>query len=153
APAPAPSNRAAVPPRSPADPAPVQAGQMMGMSVPAGQSLYSRLGGVDAIRAVVHDFVSRVAVDDRINAFFRGVDIPNLERLLTEQICQASGGPCRYSGRTMRAAHEGMNVRDEHFSALVEDLVAALDRYNVPAREKGELLSALAPLKPDIVGH
>ena len=119
----------------------------------SGTSLYTRLGGIDAIRAVVHDFVGRVAADERINAFFRGVDLPNLERLLSEQICVASGGPCQYTGRTMRAAHEGMNLTNAHFSALVEDLVSALDHFNVPSREKGDLLAALSAMKPDIVGH
>ncbi len=121
--------------------------------IPIGPSLYTRLGGVDAIRAVVDDFVDRVAADARINAFFRGVDIPNLKRLLTEQICQASGGPCSYSGRSMRVAHTGMGLTDAHFNALVQDLVAALDRFNVPAREKNELLGALGGMKGEIVGR
>jgi hemoglobin len=122
-------------------------------AVPIGPSLYTRLGGGDAIRAVVDDFTGRVAADDRINAFFRGVDIPNFKRLLTEQICSATGGPCVYSGRSMRVTHTGLNLTDDHFNALVQDLVAALDRFNVPAREKGELLGALGGMKADIVGH
>ena len=140
--APAPNG---VAPMSPAD-APVTSG-------PVGPNLYTRLGGVDAIRAVVNDFVGRVAVDDRINAFFRGVDVAHLDSMLTDQICSATGGPCRYTGKSMRDVHTGMNLTDAHFNALVSDLVAALDRFNVPAREKGELLTALGSLKPDIVGH
>lgn len=138
----------AVAPQSPADPPVRSAGAPM-----AGASLYTRLGGVDAIRAVVDDFVGRVAADDRINAFFRGVDIPNLKLQLTNQICQATGGPCRYTGKTMREVHTGMNLTDAHFNALVEDLDAALDRYNVGSREKGELLGALSGMKGDIVGR
>jgi hemoglobin len=135
----------AVAPMSPAD--------RRAAAVPIGPSLYTRLGGMEAIRAVVDDFIGRVAADDRINAFFRGVDIPNLKRLLAEQICSATGGPCVYSGRSMRVTHTGLNLTDDHFNALVQDLVAALERFNVPAREKGELLGALAPMKGDIVGH
>jgi hemoglobin len=134
-----------VPPSSPAD--------RQVVAVPAGPSLYTRLGGVDAIRAVVDDFTARVAADERINAFFRGVDIPNFKRLLTEQICSATGGPCRYTGRSMRETHTGMNLTDDHFAALVEDLVSALDHFQVPAREKSELLGALGGMKADIVGH
>ena len=160
APAPAPARGMpgpnAVPPQSPADP-PVRgmpgAPAAMPATRPAGASLYTRLGGVDAIRAVVDDFVGRVAADDRINGFFRGVDITNLKRLLTEQICQATGGPCTYTGRSMRETHTGMNLTDAHFTALVEDLTAALDRFNVPAAEKNELLTALAGMKGDIVGR
>ena len=152
APAPASSvpGPGATQPMSPADPRPVMTSTAPAAGMP---SLFTRLGGLDAIRAVVHDFVGRVGADSRINGFFRGVDLANLERLLTEQICQASGGPCRYTGRTMRATHEGMNLTDEHFNALVGDLVAALDQFNVPAREKNELLTALGSMKGDIVGH
>lgn len=119
----------------------------------SGPSLYERLGGQGAIAAVVDTFVANVAADTRINAFFRGVDIPNLKRLLVEQICQATGGPCTYTGRSMVAAHTGMNLTNAHFDALVEDLVRALDRFNVPAREKGELLGALGGMRRDIVGR
>lgn len=122
-------------------------------AVPAGPSLYERLGGVDAIRAVVDNFVGRVGADARINAFFRGVDLDNLKRLLTEQICQATGGPCRYTGRSMRETHTGMSLTDAHFNALVEDLVGALNQFNVPEREKSELLAALGGMKGDIVGR
>ncbi|MDP3773019.1 MAG: group 1 truncated hemoglobin [Gemmatimonadales bacterium] len=122
-------------------------------AAPAGPSLYERLGGVDAIRAVVDNFVGRVGADARINTFFRGVDLDNFKRLLTEQICQETGGPCRYTGRSMRETHTGMNLTDAHFNALVEDLVGALNQFNVPEREKNELLTALGGMKGDIVGR
>ena len=102
---------------------------------------------------MVDTFVANVAADTRINAFFRGVDLPQLKRLLVEQICQATGGPCTYSGRSMRAAHTGMNITTAQFDALVEDLVRALDRFQVPAREKSELLTALGGMRGDIVGR
>lgn len=114
-------------------------------------SLYDRLGGKPAIEAVVNQFIQNVAADDRINAFFANVDASDLSAKLTDQICQASGGPCTYTGRDMKTAHQGMGVKDEHFNALVEDLIAALDQFNVPEREKNELLGALGPMKGDIV--
>lgn len=127
-------------------------------SGPAAQSgaaaqgtLYARLGGQPAITAVVDRFVANVAADPRINGFFAGTDIPRLKRLLVEQICAGSGGPCTYTGRTMKDSHRGMGVRDIHFTALVENLVAALDAFKVPAREKNELLAILGPMKADIV--
>ena len=120
---------------------------------PAGPSLYQRLGGHDAVALVVEDFVSRVGADARINAFFRGVDLAELKHLLGEQICQAAGGPCRYSGRPMRVAHQGLHIRDADFDALVEDLTAALGHFNVPDREQHELLGALGGMRRDIVGR
>jgi len=116
-----------------------------------GTSLYDRLGGKPAITAVVDDFVGNVAADQRINGFFARTDIPRLKRLLVEQICAGTGGPCTYTGRDMKAAHAGMGVNEAHFNALVEDLVKSLDKFKVPQREKEELLGVLGPMKADIV--
>ncbi len=117
------------------------------------QSLFQRLGGKDAITAVVDDFIGNVAADARIARRFGGTDIPRLKRMLVDQICASTGGPCTYTGRNMSAAHDGMNIRDDEFGALVEDLVKSLDKFKVPAREKGDLLGILGPMKNAIVGH
>lgn len=115
------------------------------------KSLYDRLGGKDAITAVVDDFIANVAADARINSFFANTDIPKLKGLLVDQICEASGGPCKYTGKTMKEVHTGMKVKSEHFDALVEDLVKSLDKFKVGEKEKADLLGALGPMKPDIV--
>ena len=116
-------------------------------------SLYDRLGGKPAITAVVDDFIGHVAADARINQRFAGANIPRLKTMLVDQICEASGGPCKYAGASMEAAHRGMRITDAEFGALVEDLVKSLDKFKVPAREKGELLTALGGMKPQIVGR
>jgi hemoglobin len=115
------------------------------------RSLYDRLGGKKAITAVVDDFVGNVAKDKRINRFFANADIPRLKRLLVDQICEASGGPCKYTGKSMKEAHRGMGVAGSHFDALVGDLKKSLDKFKVGAREQKDLLGALAPMKKDIV--
>ncbi len=117
------------------------------------KSLYERLGGKPAITAVVDDFVGNVAGDARINGRFAKTDIPHLKAALVDQICEATGGPCKYTGLNMVEAHRGMKINDGEFTALVEDLVKTLDKFKVPAREKNELLSALGSLKPQIVGQ
>jgi hemoglobin len=114
-------------------------------------SLYDRLGGKDAIIAVVDDFVGRCAGDDRINRKFARTDIPRLKAELVDQVCEASGGPCTYRGRDMRSTHTGMKVTAGEFDALVQDLVAALVKFNVPEADRAELAGILAPLRPDIV--
>ncbi|MGZ3443353.1 MAG: globin domain-containing protein [Polyangia bacterium] len=113
--------------------------------------LYQRLGARPAITAVVDQFVANVAADKRINMRFLNTDSPHLKVLLVEFVCTATGGPEKYEGRDMHSSHGGMQLVDEEFNALVEDLAAALDKFNVPAKEKGELLGALGPLKPQIV--
>jgi hemoglobin len=100
---------------------------------------------------VVDDFVGRVAADTRINGKFANANIPRLKSMLVDQICQASGGPCTYTGRDMKSTHAGMGVSSGDFDALVGDLVATLNKFKVPEREKNELLGALGPMKGDIV--
>ena len=115
------------------------------------KSLYERLGGLDAIKAVVDDFVANLAADTAINARFANADIPNLKTKLVEQICAATGGPCTYSGKDMVTAHTGMKITDGEFDALVGDLKKTLDKFSVPEREQNELLSALGGMRGDIV--
>jgi len=117
----------------------------------APQELYERLGGQRAIVAVVDDFIDRVAADSRIKLRFANTDIPRLKSLLVEFVCMATGGPCHYSGQDMETSHAGMELVEDEFNALVEDLAATLDKFKVPAKEKGELLGALGPLEPRIV--
>jgi hemoglobin len=118
---------------------------------PAGK-LYDRLGGEAGIKGVVKDFVeNNVAKDDRIKAQFANADIAGLEKKLYEQICNASGGGCVYSGKDMKTAHANMKITDADFDALVEDLVKALDNAHVADADKKALLGVLGPMKPDIV--
>ncbi|MFN4254071.1 MAG: group I truncated hemoglobin [Saprospiraceae bacterium] len=122
------------------------------------QTLYERLGGIEAISAVVDKFLANVVADPVINAQFAAtVADPFRTQLLRnnliDQVCAGAGGPCQYKGKTMLEAHKGMNITEAQFNALVGDLVAALDFYKVPTKEKDELLGILGPMKSDIVGQ
>ena len=114
-------------------------------------SLHDRLGGLDAITAVVDSFVARCAGDDRINGKFGRTDVPRLKKMLVDQVCEATGGPCTYTGRDMRETHDGMGVTAGEFDALVHDLVATLNEFGVPTAEQDELLGLLGPMRDDIV--
>ena len=116
-------------------------------------SLYTRLGGTPAIAAVVDDFVGNVAADQRINGYFAHADVPRLKRLLVEQICAGTGGPCAYTGRDMRTTHAGLGIGTADFDALVEDLTRTLDKFQVPKQERNELLAILGPMKSNIVSR
>jgi hemoglobin len=120
------------------------------------KTLYERLGGKKAITAVVDEFVGRMAADTRINHYFAAAaadpnGLASFKMKLVDQICQASGGPCKYTGKDMKTAHMGMGVTGADFNALVEDLVGALDKFKLGEKEKGDLLGALGPMKTDIV--
>jgi hemoglobin len=117
----------------------------------APKKLFERLGGKPAVEAVIDDFLGRVAGDETINAGFAVGHVPRLRQRLVELVCAATGGPCVYSGRDMQSAHAGMKITNAQFDSLVGHLVATLDKFKVPAQEKGELLALLGPMRGSIV--
>jgi len=123
---------------------------------PGVPSLYRRLGGREGIALVVGDFTATMAADTRVNERFKGMKPPEVEKFksyLADQICEATGGPCSYLGRDMKKAHEGMKITEAEWNATVDNLAKALDKNNVSAQAKQELLGALGPMKKDIVGQ
>jgi len=116
-------------------------------------ALYRALGGTDGITKVVDAALAEIHGDLRINIFFEKTDMADLRRLLIEQICAATGGPCEYTGRSMEEAHSGLNLSDADFDAFVEDLVRAMDSQNVPKDLQKQLLGLLGPMRPQVVGQ
>ena len=114
-------------------------------------STYAQLGGAAGVEGIVDDLLNAIVDDERINQQFANADILRLREKLIEQICAKSGGPCTYTGRDMKSTHAGMGVSSSDFDALVGDLVATLNKFKVPEKEKNELLGALGPMKGDIV--
>ena len=117
-------------------------------------SLDDRLGQKPAIEIVVDKFLGHVVADSRINASFAHLDADGVARLrghLIDQICQATGGPCTYTGKSMKESHAGMGLNDGHFDAMVEDLARALEEAGVKEADKEELLGALGGMRGDIV--
>ena len=123
----------------------------------AAGSLWARLGGEPAVKAVVHDFVARAASDPQVD-FTRGgrysldaAAVANLENRLVELISAVSGGPLKYDGRPMKPLHQGMAITDAQFNALAGDLSLALKEYNVTRKEADELLAIIAATRKDVV--
>jgi hemoglobin len=114
-------------------------------------SLYERLGGMDAITAVVDSYVASAAGDDRINQKFARTDLPRLKKEFTDQLCEATGGPCTYTGRSMLDIHAGMKVTDGEFDAVIAGLEATFDEFKVPETEQKELFDLLLPMRDEIV--
>lgn len=120
------------------------------------KNLYERLGGKPAIEAVVDKFIDNVVKDKAINKFFANTvkdknKATTFRNHLVDQICEAAGGPCEYTGKDMKEAHAGMGIQKKHFKALVGDLKKALAHFKVPAKEQKELLGLLAPMEGAIV--
>ena len=120
----------------------------------AGDSLYKRLGGYDALAAVTDDFIGRLVTNPQTSKFFTGFSDDSKKRirqLVIDFLCQASGGPCVYNGRDMKTAHAGSGITEADWDDSVKDLVATLNKFKVPEKEKGEVLTLASSLKADIV--
>jgi len=126
-------------------------------SVPAEESLYERLGGLEAIALVVDDFMAEFSSDPLIleNPAVRerktGEHVPYVTYQVTTLVCEATGGPCQYTGKEMGPAHEGLNVSPEEWDRMAEIFSATLNRHGVPEQEQNELFEILGPARDDIV--
>ena len=118
------------------------------------KSLYERVGGYNALAAVVDDFVGRLVADKQFERFFTGHSTDSKKRIrqhILDQFCAATGGPCIYTGREMKTSHEGLGITNADWDAAAKHLVESLDKFKVPEKEKGEILAFVTTLKKDIV--
>jgi hemoglobin len=119
------------------------------------KSLYERLGGYNAIAAVVDEFIMQLGNDKQLQRFLVGLSDDSKKKLrqhVLNQFCQATGGPCLYTGREMRTAHTGLKITEADWDIGAKALVAALDKYKVPQKEKDEVVAFVTSFKKDIVG-
>lgn len=116
-------------------------------------SLYDRLGGKDAITAVVDDLSANVAADSRINQRFAKTNIKQFKGHMVDLLCMGSGGPCTYKGMDMKTMHTGMKISDAEFGAMAESVVKTMNKFNVPAQEQSEVMGMLGGMKGDIVNR
>ena len=118
------------------------------------KSLYERVGGYNALAAVVDDFIVRLVSDKQFEKFFIGQSTDSRKRIrqhILDQFCAATGGPCVYTGREMKTSHAGLGITNAEWDAAAKHLVASLDKFKVPEKEKGEILAFVTTLKNDIV--
>ena len=118
------------------------------------KSLYDRIGGYNALAAVVDDFITRLVTDKQFEKFFIGQSTDSKKRIrqhILDQFCAATGGPCIYTGREMKTSHAGLAITNAEWDAAAKHLVASLDKFKVPEKEKGEILAFVTSLKKDIV--
>jgi hemoglobin len=120
----------------------------------ATRTLYDRLGGYDAIAAVASDLLPRLMADERLGRFWahRGTDgIAREQQLLVDFLCAAAGGPMYYTGRDMKLSHAGMRITNADWAAFMGHVEATLDKFNLPPRERAEVLAFVESTHADIV--
>jgi hemoglobin len=131
------------------------AGAAVGQDKP--KPLYDRLGGVYPIAAVVDDFIERLLVNETLNAnpaieeARARVPKAGLKFQVVALVCEATGGPCKYTGRSMKESHQKLNITEGQWQAMIVDFRKTLDKFKVPAREQDELIAIVASTKKDIV--
>jgi len=124
------------------------------MSEAAEKSLYTRLGGYDAIAAATDDLLGRLTSDPQIGVYWKGHSKDSMKRdrqLVVDFLCEAFGGPVIYRGRDMKLSHEGLSISESDWQVFVKHTVATLDKLGVQGKEREEFLAAAASLKGDIV--
>jgi hemoglobin len=113
--------------------------------------LFQDLGGKDGIKKIVADFLPILLSDARIKKQFNDADIEHLGKMLAEQFCELSGGPCKYTGKDMKTIHADLGISNAQFNALAEDLQMAMEKQGVSSRAQNKLLARLAPMQHTIV--
>jgi hemoglobin len=124
---------------------------LSGIAASAAPRLYDRLGGEAGVAAIAGSLIDRVSADPKLGRSFKDSNLDRIKKLLAEQICDLSGGPCRYSGDSMREVHAGHHISEAEFFGMVADLRAVLKERHVSQGAVNELLRLLAPMKRDVV--
>lgn len=125
-----------------------------GVSVAQEETLYERLGGYDAVSAVVDDFAGKLFVDPVVGARFFGMSEDSREGFRQKNknlVCNVTGGPCKIISRPAATTHGGLGIKASEFNIVAQHLVDTLNRFNVPEKEHNELMAIIATLRPDIV--
>ena len=120
-------------------------------AAPNGDDLYIRLGGATGVAAIADTLIDRVVADPVSGPSFQDSKLDRIKRLLAEQICDLSGGPCHYSGDSMKEVHAGHHITQAQFYRMVHTLREILRERQVDQRSTNQLLRLLAPMKRDVV--
>ena len=126
-------------------------GPVFAQGAAASDALYKAFGEKPGIAQLMDDFVNRLVVDPRIGHMFKKTKPANLKEQLTDQVCQASGGPCKYEGNPMKSGHADLGITKADFNALVEVLQTSMDAKGIAFRSQNQLLALLAPMHRDII--
>ena len=119
----------------------------------ASATLYERLGGQAGVAAISDTLIDRVSAEPRLRRSFKDADLGRIKRLLAEQLCDLSGGPCHYTGDSMKEVHAGHHISEAEFYGMVDTLRTILRERQVGIAATNQLLRLLAPMKREVVEH
>lgn len=114
-------------------------------------SLYEAFGKQDGIRKLTDEFVQRISTDPRVASTFKDSNLKRVREKIAEQLCQVTGGPCVYSGDSMKEVHRGLGIKMADFNVVVEILQDVMDQQNIRFQDQNKLLALLAPMHRDML--
>ncbi|WP_049631491.1 group 1 truncated hemoglobin [Cellvibrio sp. pealriver] len=114
-------------------------------------SLYDALGQYEGINNITHQLILNIAKDERVKHRYKGVNMTKFKKGMSDYVCAAVGGPCKYSGDNMRLVHAGHNYTNTEFNAIVDNLILAMEQRGVPVVTQNRLLAILARDYKDVV--
>ena len=127
-------------------------------ATPPPQTLYSKIGGYEKMQKIVSDFVNTVVENPALQEHFYNMKSnpgskEHFKFMLTEQFSALAGGPVRYSGMDMKSAHKGMDITDEQYNAMIQDLVSTLNKYSIAKEEHQQFINTINDMRTDVVGQ
>lgn len=120
-------------------------------TAPSNPTLYQQLGGMPAIESIAGNFVYEIGYDQQIVKHFEETNLDRFYGKMIEHLCMVTNGPCEYTGDSMQVVHEGMDISEAEFNRVVELLIHAMNRSEIPVRLQNQILARLAPLRGDII--
>lgn len=115
------------------------------------QSLYDALGQYEGITSITHQLILNIAKDERVKHRYKGANMQRFKKGMSDYVCVVVGGPCEYTGDTMKMVHAGHNYTNTEFNAIVDDLILAMEQLDIPVTTQNRLLAKLAPTYKDVV--
>ncbi len=115
------------------------------------ENLYTALGGEAGVEEIADNFIMEIANDDRVIAYFEDANVDRFRQFFIEHLCMLTDGPCEYTGDTLVDTHVGMNVTVAAFNAIVEDLMAAMNKADIAIGTQNRLLARMAELREQII--
>lgn len=115
------------------------------------QSLYDALGQYEGITKITHQLILNIAKDERVKHRYKGVNMSNFKKGMSDYVCALVEGPCKYTSDNMKVVHAGHNYTNTEFNAIVGNFILAMERCDIPVTTQNRLLAKLAPSYEDVV--
>lgn len=115
-------------------------------------SLYQRLGGANGIARLVDDVIAAHLNNPIVKVRFENIkDLDHAKDMARQFFSAGSGGPETYTGKDMRTAHKGMNISEQEYLAVMDDIIGAMEKNGVSEDAKKDVIAILYSLKGEII--